>query len=257
MIHDLAYYLLSIGVKKNDKIALFSPNRWEWWVASQATLSIGAVSVPIYATNSSEECLYIIGNSDSRLCFAGTEDHLNRVLKVKNKLKKMKNLVIFDEYNKKQKGILTLSEAFKVGQGYKKKNEFDKRLASIKPADVSTLIYTSGTTGNPKGVMLMHSNFLSNAMNVYSEVKEYMTPNDVLLSFLPLSHSLEMTCGYYIPVIIGSKVAFAEDISKLMENFQEVRPTIIISVPRIYEKVHAGILAKVNDASGLKKAIFN
>jgi long-chain acyl-CoA synthetase len=257
MIHDLAYYLLSIGVKKNDKIALFSPNRWEWWVASQATLSIGAVSVPIYATNSSEECLYIIGNSDSRLCFAGTEDHLNRILKVKNKLKKLKNLVIFDEYNKKQKGILTISEAFKVGQGYKKKNEFDRRLASIKPADVSTLIYTSGTTGNPKGVMLMHSNFLSNAMIVHNEVKDYMGPDDVMLSFLPLSHSLEMTCGYYIPILIGSKVAFAEDISKLMENFQDVRPTIIISVPRIYEKVHAGILAKVNDASGLKKAIFN
>ncbi|MBN1496468.1 MAG: long-chain fatty acid--CoA ligase [Spirochaetes bacterium] len=256
MIHDLAYYLLSLGVKKNDKIALFSPNRWEWWVASQATLSIGAVSVPIYATNSSEECKYIIENSDSRLCFAGTEDHLNRVLKVKSKLKKLKNLVIFDEYNKKQKGVITLSEAFKIGQGYKRKNDFEKRLAAIKPGDISTLIYTSGTTGNPKGVMLTHSNFVSDAKNVYGEVKDYMSDEDVLLSFLPLSHSLEMTCGYYISILIGSKVAFAEDISKLMENFQEVRPTIIISVPRIYEKVHAGILAKVADGSGVKKAIF-
>ncbi|HOT45984.1 MAG TPA: long-chain fatty acid--CoA ligase [Spirochaetota bacterium] len=256
MIHDLAYYLLSIGVKKNDKIALFSPNRWEWWVASQATLSIGAVSVPIYATNSSEECLYIIDNSDSRLCFAGTEDHLNRVLKVKPKLKKLKQLVVFDDYSKKTKDVLTINEAFKIGQGYKKKNEFDKRLAAIKPDDVSTLIYTSGTTGNPKGVMLTHNNFVSNATNVYGEVKDYMTDKDIMLSFLPLSHSLEMTCGYYIPVLIGAKVAFAEDISKLMENFQDVRPTIIISVPRIYEKVHAGILAKVADGSAVKKAIF-
>ena len=78
MIHECAYYLLSIGVKKNDKIALFSPNRWEWWVASQASLSIGAISVPIYATNSPEECLYIIDNSDSRVCFVGTEDHLEQ-----------------------------------------------------------------------------------------------------------------------------------------------------------------------------------
>ncbi|TFH42847.1 MAG: long-chain fatty acid--CoA ligase [Chrysiogenales bacterium] len=257
MIHDLAYYLLSIGVKKNEKVALFSPNCWEWWVASQATLSIGAVSVPIYATNSSEEAQYVIDNSDSRVCFVGTEDHLNRVQKVKSKLKKLKHMVIFDEPKKKIKGVLTLKETLTIGQGYKKKGEFDKRLASIKPDDVSTLIYTSGTTGNPKGVMLMHSNFVSNATIVYNEVKEFITPDDVFLSFLPLSHSLEMTCGYYIPIVVGSKVTFAEDISKLMENFQEVRPTIIISVPRIYEKVHAGILAKVADAPAIRQGIFN
>ncbi|HOD13696.1 MAG: long-chain fatty acid--CoA ligase [Spirochaetes bacterium] len=256
-IHECAYYLLSIGIKKNDKVALFSPNRWEWWVASQASLSIGAVSVPIYATNSPEEAQYIIENSDSRVCFVGTEDHLDRVLKVRSKLRKMKQIIVFDDFNKKLKDVLTLNEACKIGQGYKKKNEFDKRLSSIKPGDVSTLIYTSGTTGNPKGVMLMHSNFQSNSTIVLNEVKDWITPDDVFLSFLPLSHSLEMTAGYYIPITVGAKVAFAEDISKLMQNFQEVRPTIIISVPRIYEKVHAGILAKVADGSPIKKKIFN
>lgn len=257
IIHDLAYYLLSLGVKKGDKIALFSPNRWEWWVASQATLSIGAISVPIYATNSSEECLYIIGNSDSRLCFVGTEDHMKRILKVKPKLKKLKQVVTFHELGKPLKGVITLSVALKIGQGYKKKGEFNKRIAAIKPGDVSTLIYTSGTTGNPKGVMLTHNNFVSNATISLNEVKHLVDQNDTYLSFLPLSHSLEMTCGYYMPIVVGAKVVFAEDISKLMENFQEVRPTIIISVPRIYEKVHAGILAKVAESSGAKKAIFN
>ncbi len=256
-VHECAYYLLSIGIKKNDKVALFSPNRWEWWVASQATLSIGAVSVPIYATNSPEEAQYIIDNSDSRICFVGTDDHLDRVLKVRSKLRRMKQIVVFDDFNKKLKDVLTLAEALKIGQGYKKKGEFDKRLAAIKPSDVSTLIYTSGTTGNPKGVMLMHSNFQSNSTIVLNEVKGWVTPEDTFLSFLPLSHSLEMTAGYYIPITIGSKVAFAEDISKLMQNFQEVRPTVIISVPRIYEKVHAGILAKVADGSPIKKKIFN
>jgi long-chain acyl-CoA synthetase len=257
IIHDLAYYLLSLGVKKGDKIALFSPNRWEWWVASQASLSIGAISVPIYATNSSEECLYIIGNSDSRLCFVGTEDHMKRILKVKPKLKKLKQVVTFHELGKPLKGVITLSVALKIGQGYKKKGEFNKRIAAIKPGDVSTLIYTSGTTGNPKGVMLTHNNFVSNATISLNEVKHLVDQNDTYLSFLPLSHSLEMTCGYYMPIVVGAKVVFAEDISKLMENFQEVRPTIIISVPRIYEKVHAGILAKVAESSGAKKAIFN
>jgi long-chain acyl-CoA synthetase len=182
---------------------------------------------------------------------------LKRILKVKPKLKKLKQVVIFDEPGKSAKGVITLSNAFKIGQGYNKKGEFNKRLAAIKPGDVSTLIYTSGTTGNPKGVMLTHNNFVSNATICLNEVKHLVDPNDSYLSFLPLSHSLEMTCGYYMPIIVGAKVAFAEDISKLMENFQEVRPTIIISVPRIYEKVHAGILAKVAEGSGVKKAIFN
>jgi long-chain acyl-CoA synthetase len=257
LIHDLAYYLLSIGVKKGDKIALFSPNRPEWWVASQATLSIGGVSVPIYSTNSAEEAKYILANSDSRLCFVGNEEILERVLKIRSGAKKLKKIVIFDEYMKKKTDVITLSEVYSIGQKYNKKNEFDKRLASIKPGDLSTLIYTSGTTGNPKGVMLTHDNFVSNAKNVSGEIKDYMGVNDVLLSFLPLSHSLEMTCGYYIPILIGSKVAFAEDISKLLDNFLEVRPTVIVSVPRIYEKLHAGILAKVADAPPVKKKIFD
>jgi long-chain acyl-CoA synthetase len=257
LIHDLAYYLLSIGVKKGDKIALFSPNRYEWWVASQATLAIGGVSVPIYSTNSAEEAKYILANSDSRLCFVGNEEILERVLKIKSGVSKLKKIVIFDEYMKKKTDVIALSEAYSIGQKYNKKNEFDKRLASIKPGDLSTLIYTSGTTGNPKGVMLTHDNFVSNAKNVSGEIKDYMGVNDVLLSFLPLSHSLEMTCGYYIPILIGSKVAFAEDISKLLDNFLEVRPTVIVSVPRIYEKLHAGILAKVADAPPVKKKIFD
>jgi long-chain acyl-CoA synthetase len=257
MIHDLANYLLSIGVKRYDKIALFSPNRYEWWVASQATLSIGAVSVPIYATNSADEAQYIIHNSDSRLCFVGNDDTLQRVLKVRSKLKKLKQIVIFDEYRKKDKNVISITEAYQIGGKYKKKNEFEKRLKSIKPDDLSTIIYTSGTTGNPKGVMLTHYNFISNVKNATLDVRDYMGDDDVFLSFLPLSHSLEMTCGYYGPIIFGAKVAFAEDVSTLLENFQEVRPTLLISVPRIYEKVHAGILAKVAEGSGLKKQIFN
>ncbi len=256
MIHDLANYLLSIGIKKEDKIALFSPNRYEWWVASQATLSIGAVSVPIYATNSSQEAMYIINNSDARLCFVGNDDILQRILAVKSKLKKMKNIVSFEPVKEKKSNIISVTEAYKIGRKYKKKDEFDKRLMSIKPGDVSTLIYTSGTTGNPKGVMLTHNNFVSNAKNATRDVRDYMGPDDIFLSFLPLSHSLEMTCGYYGPIIFGAKVAFAEDISTLLENFKEVRPTLLISVPRIYEKVHAGILAKVSEGSGLKKKIF-
>ncbi len=257
MVHELAYYLLSLGIKKGDKIGLFSPNRYEWWVADLAILSIGAVNVPIYATNSAEEALYVLENSESKLCFAGTEDHLKKVLKVKRKLPKIKNIVVFDEISKKQKNVTGLDDAFKKGHAYKTKSNFEKRLKSVKGTDLATIIYTSGTTGNPKGVMLTHGNFLSNVTNIGSEVKDYISDEDIFLSFLPLSHSLERTCGLYFPIHSGAKVVFAEDITTLMENFTEVRPTIMVSVPRIYEKVHAGIVAKVSDASPVKKMIFN
>jgi long-chain acyl-CoA synthetase len=256
-VHDLAYYLLSIGIKKGDKVGLFSPNRYEWWIGDLAIISIGAVNVPIYATNSSEETMYILDNSEAVACIAGTEDHLDRILKVKNKLKRVKTLITFDTYKKKTPGVISLDDAYKKGQAYKQKGNFDKRLKAIKPNDLASILYTSGTTGNPKGVMLTHNNFVADVRNTLAGgIGKYMGPDDVFMSFLPLSHSLERMAGYYTAIEIGAKVAFAEDISKLMDNFQEVRPTCIISVPRIYEKVHAGVLSKMVDAPGLKKKIF-
>ncbi|MEW6527206.1 MAG: long-chain fatty acid--CoA ligase [Spirochaetota bacterium] len=257
MVHNMAYYLMDQGIKKGDRVAIFSPNRWEWWVASLATTSIGAVSVPIYATNSAEEAQYVLEHSGSSICFVGTEDHADRVLKVIKKCPKLDQLVIFDDLTKKKQSVITFKEALEKGAKKAKPAEFEKRLKAIKRDDVSTIIYTSGTTGNPKGVMLSHYNFFSNVKNIMAEMGKFFNTDDVWLSFLPLSHSLEMTCGFYGPIWIGGKTAFAESIEKLLDNFKEVRPTVIISVPRIYEKVHAGILAQVAAAPGLKKAIFN
>jgi len=263
MVHNLAYYLLSIGIGKGDKVGLFSPNCWEWHLAALAINSIGAVDVPIYATNSAEEAEYILNNSDSKACLVGTEDHLKKVLKVRSKLPEMKQIIVFEEVSVSQDQELTLSKALSIGDANKNAALFDERLNSIQPSDLSTLIYTSGTTGNPKGVMLTHNNFVSNVRNTLAEMrdpktgKDLMGTEDLYLSFLPLSHSLERTAGFHGAIWSGAKTAFAEDISKLLDNFKEVRPTLIISVPRIYEKVHAGILAKTADVKGLKKAIFN
>ncbi len=257
MIRKIGAYLISIGIKKGDKVAIFSPNRYEWWVADQAILGIGAVNVPIYATNSAEEAQYVLDHSEAKACFVATEDHLNKVLKVKNKCKKLKNLIIFNELEKKKPGIATFSEALAKGAAYKDQKAFDKRMNSINLKDLATIIYTSGTTGNPKGVMLSHSNFVSNVKQIMTDYGAYLKDDDIFLSFLPLSHSLERTAGYYMPVIMGATVAFAEDVSTMQQNLTEIRPTIMVSVPRLYEKIHAGIIAKVAEAPGLKKKLFN
>jgi len=259
MVRNLGYFLLNRGVQPGDKIALFSPNRYEWWVADLAILSVGAVNVPIYATNSAEESRYIIENSDSKMCFVATKEHMNKIVSVKGKLPNLKEIIIFDSLDKPVEGVVQLKDALAEGAANKKETDFDKRIDEIKATNLATIIYTSGTTGPPKGVMLSHNNFFSNVNQIYNVDPELFKRSDELtfLSFLPLAHSFERTCGYYTPMSHGMKVYFAEDFAKIVENFQEVRPVCIVSVPRLYEKIHAGILAKVADAPPVKKALFN
>ncbi|HPC47071.1 MAG TPA: long-chain fatty acid--CoA ligase, partial [Deltaproteobacteria bacterium] len=257
MVRNLGLFLINRGIQPGDKVALFSPNRYEWWVADLAIISVGAVNVPIYATNSAEESRYIIENSDSKMCFVGTKEHMEKILQVKPKLPNLGEIILFDDLSPLPEGVVSLKDAYKEGMAYTKKDDFDQRLIPINMDDVATIIYTSGTTGNPKGVMLTHRNFVSNVNQLNAVDPEFLTGDHTFLSFLPLAHSLERTVGYYCPIFLGHKVAFAESTEKLLENFQEIRPTFLVSVPRIYEKVHAGITSKVAGAPPVKKALFN
>ncbi len=256
-VRHLGCYLLSLGVKKGDRVGLFSPNRPEWWIADLAILSIGAVNVPIYATNSAEESRYILHNSGTRVCIAGTADHLDRILAAKKKLPGLKSIIVIDDVKSSAKSVTTLADAYRKGGAYKKEADFDKRIKAVRPQDLATIIYTSGTTGDPKGVMLTHDNFISDARQISNDFSDYIDDTHVLLSFLPLSHSLERTAGYYFPLFAGCTVAFAEDFSKVVDNMKEVRPTFIISVPRLYEKIHSVILSRLPDASAIKRALFS
>lgn len=256
MVRDLGMFLINRGIQPGDKVALFSPNRYEWWVADLAIISVGAVNVPIYATNSTEECRYIIDNSDAKKCFAGTKEHMDKIIQVRYKLPNLDDIIIFDDLDNPPAGVITLKKALEEGRAAANRDAFDKRLAPINIEDVATIIYTSGTTGNPKGVMLTHKNFVSNVNQAHAIDPDFLSGDHTFLSFLPLAHSLERTCGYYIPIFLGHKVAFAESAEKLLANFGEIRPTFLVSVPRIYEKIHSGIVAKVATAPPVKKALF-
>ena len=257
MVRKMGCFLLGRGVKKKDKIGIFSENRYEWWITDLASLSIGAADTPVYATDSAEEALYILKDSDAKICFVSTEDHLDRVLSVKKKLPNLQFIVTFDEVSTKKRDVLSFSQALKEGALYKKPGDFDKRMAAVTREDLATLIYTSGTTGLPKGVMLSHGNFLHNVDQSLAFFESHLTLNDRFLSMLPLSHALERTTGYHAPIKFGIPVAFVENISStLLEDLTTIRPTVLVSVPRIFEKIHAAILSRLADVSGFKKTIF-
>jgi len=256
MVRAIGSFLISRGIESGQNVALFSQNRWEWWVVDLAILSIGAANVPIYATNSSEEAHYVLEHSESRVCFVGTQEHMEKVVKVRDRLPELGAIVVLDEGTDKPEGVISFAEALEKGRKQDHREEFERRLKAIRPQDVASIIYTSGTTGPPKGVMLSHSNFVSNVHQILDDFSYLLGDDDVFLSFLPLSHSLERTAGYYLALGIGATVYFAEDFSKIQENMVEVRPTLIVSVPRLYEKIHAGILSKVGDASPVKRGLF-
>ncbi|HNY64426.1 MAG TPA: long-chain fatty acid--CoA ligase [Deltaproteobacteria bacterium] len=256
IVTNLGLGLISLGVKKTDIVTIFSENCWQWLAADLASLSIGAANAPIYATNSGEESAYIINDCGSRFLFVSDQEHLNRILSVRSKLKGLKKIITFEPPEKPDKDILTFDELLAMGEESKDKKAFEERLQSIDPEGLATLIYTSGTTGPPKGVMLTHANFVANIMQSFAS-HPMIGHHDEALLFLPWSHSLGRTIGIYLMIHIGAVMNLAESFGTVMQNMLETRPTLVVSVPRLFEKIHTGIVSKAQSAPPVKKKLFN
>lgn len=257
MVIKTAKYLKNEGVKKGTRVSIYSDNRYEWWVADLAINTIGAISVPIHATSAEDTTTYILKNSEAEFCFIDNDEKYEIVKKNKRKLPKLKKFILFNSVDKKLKNLTDFKTVQETTFTDKEAERFFTSSSKLKPEDTATLIYTSGTTGDPKGVMLSNSNFTSNVSQLYTVMNPFVNNEEIFLSFLPLSHVLERTAGYYLPIVLGAKVYFAKSITTIQQDLAEVQPTILISVPRIYEKVHAAILEKAEKASGIKKLIFN
>jgi long-chain acyl-CoA synthetase len=225
MSRSLGKYLISRGIKAGDKVAIFSANRYEWWVADLGILSAGAINVPVYPTNTTKETRYILEDSDTRICFVGTNVHMQKVLEIIDALPMLEEIIVFDEIAVDNPKVITFTQALEKGKVINDNGELDQRVKAINPGAVATIIYTSGTTGNPKGVMLSHNNMTTNA-----EQWKALSPGvidsmpHVALSFLPLSHVFERTITYYgACVSAGHKVYFAKDITTVLSDMVEVR----------------------------------
>jgi len=246
---------LAEDVAAGDTVALMAENRKEWTFVDLAVLSLGGILAPIYPTSTPADVAYIINDAGARQLFVSSAEQLERVLALREagEIDAIERIVVFDDVESAPEGVVTLGSLLARGEGMDS-SVVDERCEAMDPESMATLIYTSGTTGVPKGVMLSHRNFISNIHAAFNRMGEERFRETVFLSFLPLSHSLERTCGYYMAIRVGGTIAYAESIDKLVANMGEVRPTVLISVPRIYEKVYAKVQS--NASEGFKKAVF-
>jgi long-chain acyl-CoA synthetase len=254
-VEEVSMGLRELGVGKGDRVAILSENRPEWALADLGTLTAAAVDAPIYATLTPAQVQYILNDSGAKVAFASNETQARKILDVRDKTPALKHVVLMDE--KPLPGTMGLAELRAKGKAAldKDKDAVRKRASEAKPDDVATLIYTSGTTGDPKGVMLTHGNLVS---NVVASKKVFLAlgTEDVCLSFLPLCHSFERMAGYYLMLYAGTTIAYAESVEKVPENMLEVQPTVMCSVPRLYEKMYARVNEKVAADPESRQKIF-
>jgi len=252
IIKAVALVLDSWGVRKGDRVAILSDNREEWIISEMANQSIGAVSVPIYPTLIASQVEELLKHSEPKVLFIANSILLRKVLTTEYSFE---HIVIFDADSDLPQAM-PLADMRETGR---KMNEadpatFPQLLKAITPEDIACINYTSGTTGMPKGVLLTHQNFVKDVMNSVGIMQ--IVPEDRFLSFLPLSHVLERMGGYYVPMLNGCTIGFAESIEKVLENMAEVQPTILVSVPRLFEKIYATVMSGIESGSWLKKKIF-
>lgn len=240
--------LLELGLKSGDKIALISNNRPEWHIVDLGILLAGMISVPIYPTITSEDYDFIMNNAEVKLCFLSDAEIYDKVAAVFDKIEHLQKCYSFDKVN----GCESWTAVKDLGKG-KNQSKLKEIQATVKEDDLATLIYTSGTTGRPKGVMLTHKNLVSNAvacrerLPVGSEAKS--------LSFLPLCHVYErMVC--YLYIYTGTSIYYAESLETIGDNLKEVKPDVFTAVPRLLEKVYDKIIAKGQELTGIKRALF-
>lgn len=252
------YGLVELGLKKNDSVALISENRPEWVYADFAMQMLGIINVPLYPSLTSDSIEYILNDSESKAIIVSTGFQLNKVLKIIKNCKHLKQIIIFNEHEDGdgESNILTFKQVQEKGKDRKKKNPelLKKTSGEIKENDVCTIIYTSGTTGEPKGVILTHKNIISN-VNAALEIFP-ITKDDIFLSFLPLCHIFERMAGYYTAFAAGCTIYYAESIEKVATNLQEAKPTLMTSVPRLFERIQSRIIKNVESQSVTKQKIF-
>jgi long-chain acyl-CoA synthetase len=253
---QVALGLFELGVRRGDRVAILSENRPEWAIVDYAALTAGLTDVPIYPTLPADQIPHILNDSGSVAIFTSSDEQAAKIAQVRAQCTSLKHVIGFGETTRPGEDF-TLRQVRAKGQAADNQDRsaaYKRDALAVKPDDIATLIYTSGTTGLPKGVMLTHDNIFSNVIAGAAAIP--FGGNDTCLSFLPLSHIFERMAGHYLMLHTGTSIAYAESIDTVPINMQEIKPTLVLSVPRLYEKMYARVLENALSGGAVKKQIF-
>lgn len=263
-VQDVAHGLLALGVEPGDRVAIHSENRPEWVYADVAAVAVRAMSMGLYPTNPPAEVQYLLSNSGSKILIAEDQEQVDKALHVKDELPELERVVYIEPRGVRGYDdplLMSWDDLILLGREHRtaEADAVERLMAAAEPEDIATLIYTSGTTGPPKGVMLSVAN-IEFAIQELVHGGGFTSPppseKDMLLSYLPLSHIAERIFTVWFNLSAGSVVNFAEAIETVPQNLREVQPAIFLGVPRIWEKMHAGVNIRIANASWLKRANF-
>jgi long-chain acyl-CoA synthetase len=254
-VSAFSLFLLSQEVKKGDRVVLLSENRPEWGIADLAIQSVGAWTVPLYPNLSEADARTICDDAQPVMAVASTSEQVQKLVNATRQLASLRAIVVIEPAQEHHAHVLHWDRALARGR------EMEPRLRDLQlrrgdqasPEDIATLIYTSGTTGEPKGVMLSHRNFLSNVAACLEVIP--IREGDTHLSFLPLCHVFERMAGWYLMMAVGARVAFVETMDTVPDNMREVRPTVMLGVPRFFEKLYARIQEGIQAAPPVKRRL--
>ncbi len=257
-VTPLARGLMALGIEKGDRVVLVSENRPAWLVADLAIMSTGAITVPAYTTNTSDDHLHILRDSAAKGAIVSTRKLAERLLAAALKSPELEFVIAMDRPEISQElGIELLHLDDVIERGRQGHQDIVEMAARIGADDTACIIYTSGTGGLPKGVMLSHRNILSNCEGARDRLMELGLEDEVFLSFLPLSHSYEHMAGQFFPMTIAAEIYYADGAETLAADMIDARPTIMTAVPRLYETLHQRITMGIRKAGGSKERLFN
>jgi long-chain acyl-CoA synthetase len=251
IVRRLALGLIELGIEKGDKVSILANTRPEWTYFDFAALSVGATVVPIYQTNSPDECQYVLENSDAKAVIVEDDEQLAKIEAVRERLPKLEQVIRMEGSGG---GAISMDELIEAGSG-RSDSEWEQRWRSVTPDDICTFIYTSGTTGPPKGCVISHGNYRSMVDMALDE--SVLEQNTTTYLFLPLAHSFALLIEL-LSFDLGGNIAYWErDPLKIIPNLAEVKPDYFPSVPRIFEKIYTAATSEIEKTGGLKKAVFN
>ncbi len=240
--------MIADGLETGDRVAIMCNNRWEWVVFDQAAQGLGLITVPVYTNDRAANIAWILSDSGARMLLVGTLEQWNSLASLRGQLDGLLRVVCLEEGAVGGENLAALSDWLN------RDSSTPYHCQPGAPDSLATLVYTSGTTGRPKGVMLSHHNIL---FNIQAALKMFdVFEHDLLLSFLPLSHALERTVGYYLPMTVGAAVAHSRSIPQLADDLVAIQPSIMISVPRIFERVYGKIMDKLAAGPRLRRGLF-